>query len=55
MDSNNTPYFLFRTQGEFENGSSRLHWNAARQALMLPQDQTLRLPASNPLALSFSK
>lgn len=48
MDINNTPFFLLRTPAEFEQGSSRLSWNAARQALTLAQNQALRLPASAP-------
>lgn len=46
MDVNNTRYFLLRTADEFEQGSSRLHWNTALQALTLAQNQSLRLPAS---------
>ncbi|OZG70295.1 phage tail protein [Hahella sp. CCB-MM4] len=44
MDTNNTRYFLFRQAEEFEQGSSRLLWHGKHQALMLAQNQTLRLP-----------
>lgn len=50
MDVNNTPYCLLRTADEFEQGSTRLHWNSAQQALTLVQNQTLRLPAADPAA-----
>ena len=50
MDVNNTPYCLLRTADEFEQGSTRLHWNSALQALTLVQSQSLRLPASDPAA-----
>lgn len=50
MDVNNTPYILLRTPDEFENLSGRLSWNATHQALMLAQDQPLRLPAADPAA-----
>ncbi len=50
MDVNNTPYFLLRGEAELTEGSSRLHYNHALQALSLAQDQDLRLPASNPAA-----
>lgn len=50
MDVNNTPYCLIRTAEEFDQGSTRLRWNTALQALTLAQQQTLRLPASNPAA-----
>ncbi|GLS27838.1 phage tail protein [Marinibactrum halimedae] len=48
MDTNHTRYFLLRTAEEFEQGSSRLHWHPTHRALMLTQNQTLRLPASEP-------
>jgi len=47
MDVNNTPYFLFRGQADFEHLSSKLSWNPNLQALTLAQNQTLRLPASD--------
>ena len=50
MDVNNTPYFLLRSEAEFEQGSSRLSWHAQQQALTLAQNQQLRLPASDPTA-----
>lgn len=52
MDVNNTPCFLLRSADEFSNGSTRLSWNQTHQALVLAQNQTLRLPASNPDALT---
>ena len=52
MDVNNTPYFLLRSADEFDNGSTRLSWNQTHQALVLAQNQTLRLPASDPDALT---
>ena len=51
MDTNNTPYFLLRSAAEFDNGANRLGWNQARQALVLAQDQVLRLPATDPTPL----
>ncbi len=50
MDVNNTPYFLLRSAEEFEQGSSRLQWNRALQALTLAPNQNLRLPASDSTA-----
>ncbi|MDJ0621411.1 MAG: phage tail protein [Desulfocapsaceae bacterium] len=50
MDVNNTPYFLLRSEVELAEGSSRLHYNHALQALGLAQNQDLRLPASDPAA-----
>lgn len=50
MDTNNCRYFLLRDAEEFDQGSSRLLWNAKHQALMLAQNQSLRLPASDPSA-----
>ena len=50
MDVNNTPYLLVRTETEFENGSTRLQWRQDHQALMLAQNQSLRLPGTNPPA-----
>ena len=46
MDVNNTPYFLLRSESEFEQGSTRLSWHAEQRALTLAQNQQLRLPAS---------
>ncbi len=48
MDSNNTPHFLLREENEFRNRSRRFCWNSQRGALVLAQNQTLRLPSSNP-------
>lgn len=48
MDVNNTPYFLLRDADEFSNGSTRLSWNKSHQALVLAQNQTLRLPVPDP-------
>jgi len=50
MDINNTPYFLLRTEDEFEQGSSRLLWQAKHKALTLAQNQPIRLPASDGVA-----
>jgi phage tail-like protein len=50
MDVNNTPYFLLRSAEEFEQGSNRLQWNRALQALTLAPNQSLRLPATDPTA-----
>jgi phage tail-like protein len=50
MDVNNTRYFLLRSEREFEQGSSRLRWNRALEALTLAQDQAVRLPSSYPAA-----
>jgi phage tail-like protein len=47
----NTPdslWFLFRDAGDFAHRSTRLAWNPARGALMLAQNQTLWLPATDP-------
>lgn len=48
MDINNSRYWLLRSADEFEQGSSKLHWSSRRQALTLVQNQSLRLPASDP-------
>jgi phage tail-like protein len=50
MDVNNTPYFLLRSEAEFEQASTRLQWHTGKQALTLAQNQSLRLPASDPVA-----
>lgn len=50
MDVNNTPYCLLRSADEFGHGSSRLRWHAGLGALVLAQDQPLRLPATDPAA-----
>lgn len=50
MDVNNTPYFLLRSEAEFEQSSSKLSWNPTLQALTLAQNQALRLPASDATA-----
>lgn len=50
MDVNNTPYFLLRSEAEFEQASTRLQWHAGKQALTLAQNQSLRLPASDAAA-----
>lgn len=47
MDSNNTPYFLLREPEEFANRSSRVVWNQQKKALVIAQNQELRLPASD--------
>lgn len=46
MDSNNLPYFLLREPEEFEVDSYRLEWHSDCNALMLAQNQELRLPAT---------
>ncbi|MFA7618130.1 MAG: phage tail protein [Thiohalomonadaceae bacterium] len=48
MDVNSTPYFLLRSAGEFEHDAAELCWNTALEALTLAQNQSLRLPASDP-------
>ncbi len=53
MDSNNLPYFLLREPEEFDQNSSRLLWDTRRNALVLAQNQELRLPA-NSLAASLA-
>lgn len=50
MDINNTPYFLLRGPEELDQGSSRMLWDAQRSALVLAQDQDLRLPESDATA-----
>lgn len=50
MDVNNTPYFLLREESEFSHNSSHFTWHAGRGALTLTQQQSLRLPDSNPEA-----
>ena len=47
MDVNNTPYFLLRERSELDHRSSRLLWDEQRSALVLAQDQALRLPESD--------
>ena len=49
MDVNNTPYFLLRGPEDFRQGSSHLDWHPGLQALTLAQNQSLRLPTSDPL------
>jgi phage tail-like protein len=53
MDINNTPYILLRREAEFEHRSRRLSWHSRHRALMLAQNQTLKLPATNPAALAI--
>jgi phage tail-like protein len=48
MDVNNTPYFLLRSEAELEKGSRRLQYHKELQALTLAQNQSLRLPESDP-------
>ncbi len=48
MDVNNTPYFLLRSEAELEEGSRYLQYHKELQALTLAQNQSLRLPTSNP-------
>jgi phage tail-like protein len=50
MDVNNTSYFLLRSEAELEEGSRRLQYHKELQALTLAQNQSLRLPASDPTA-----
>ncbi|AGA33792.1 NHL repeat domain protein [Thioalkalivibrio nitratireducens DSM 14787] len=51
MDVNNTPYFLFREEADFDNGSSFYAWNAGcGGALTLAQRQSLQLPGNAPAA-----
>jgi hypothetical protein len=50
MDSNNLPYFLLREPEEFEENSSRLEWHGGCNALMLAQNQELRLPTTGKAA-----
>lgn len=50
MDVNNTPYFLLRERTELDHRSSRLLWDEQRSALVLAQDQALRLPESDAVA-----
>ena len=45
MDSNNVAYFLLRNAEEFAHRSSRMLWDQQRGALLLGQNQELRLPA----------
>lgn len=50
MDTNNLPYFLLREPEELEQNSSRFLWDSRRKALLLAQNQELRLAASDPAA-----
>jgi phage tail-like protein len=50
MDSNNVNYFLIREADEFANRSTRIQWDRSRRALVLAQNQELRLPASDAVA-----
>jgi phage tail-like protein len=50
MDSNNQHYFLLREAAEFAHRSSRMLWDERRGALVLAQNQALRLPASDAAA-----
>ena len=43
MDVNNLPYFLLREREEFDFNSHRLEWHQDCKALMLAQNQELRL------------
>lgn len=44
MDSNDVTYFLLREAEEFTHRSSRMLWDQQRGALLLGQNQELRLP-----------
>ncbi len=48
MDVNNTPYFLLRSEDELEVSSRRLQYHKELQALTLAQNQSLRLPVTDP-------
>ncbi len=50
MDSNNQPYFLLRERDEFDFDSTRLEWHASANALVLAQNQELRLPSTTKAA-----
>ena len=50
MDSNNLPYFLLREPGEFAFDSYRLEWHSQCHALLLAQNQELRLPTTGKTA-----
>ncbi len=44
MNADKPQYFLMREAEEFANRSTRIIWDAKRKALVLGQNQTLRLP-----------
>lgn len=50
MDVNQTPYFLFREPADFDHGSALFAWDGRRGALVLAQDQALRLANTGPAA-----
>ena len=50
MDTNNLPYFLLREPEEFAADSYRLEWHSDCNALMLAQNQELRLPTTGKAA-----
>lgn len=47
MDSNQQSYFLLREADEFATRATQLVWSDQRSALVLAQNQLLRLPASD--------
>jgi len=47
VDVNNTPYILLRDKRELDHRASGLVWDEQRGALILAQDQELRLPAGD--------
>jgi len=50
MDINGQSYFLLREAEEFSHRSTQLLWDDSREALILAQNQQLRLPASDTAA-----
>jgi phage tail-like protein len=49
-DVNNTLHFLLREPDEFDHRSSNFIWDSGRKALIMAQQQELRLPESNTAA-----
>src|SRR5882672_3755798 len=49
-DVNNTLHFLLREPDEFDHRSSNFIWDPGRKALIMAQQQELRLPESNTAA-----
>lgn len=50
MDSNHVPCFLIREPGEFAHRSAHILWDPHRKALVLGQNQCLRLPGTDSAA-----
>jgi phage tail-like protein len=48
MDVNSSAYFLLKTEEEFDNGSSRLHWHDEKKCLMLAPNQAVRFSEATP-------